>query len=202
MREFIDACFAGSHLPATVLLIVLTLYWLMVIIGMLDIDLFDFELDTDTGSVADLGFIPLRFLNLGDVPLMLWLSIFGFGFWMLSMVIDRSVANETTLMAAQAIARNVGISVLLTKVITNPLRGRFVHVEPNRVEDLIGNTCVITTTEATTEFGQAEYKTEGAPLLLNIRVTEGILAKGDLAEIVDYDSNKHIYYIKNADPEA
>ncbi len=204
MREFIDACFAGSHLPATVLMLVLTFYWLTVIVGVLDFDLFDFdfEMDMDTGSIVDLGFIPLRFLNLGDVPLMLWLSTFGINFWLLSMVIDQSVANETTLMAVQAIARNVGISVLLTKVITNPLRGKFVHVEPNRVEDLIGNTCVITTIEATTEFGQAEYKTESAPLLLNIRLTEGTLGKGDLAEIVDYDSNQHIYYIKRANPET
>ena len=52
--------------------------------------------------------------------------------------------------------------------------------------------------EATATFGQAKYSTGGAPLLLNIR-TDGVhLAKGDVAIIVAYDTERRIYTVTSA----
>ncbi len=80
MSEFLQSCFEWPTLPASVLMVICMLYWLSVILGLMDFDLLDFDLDfeigTESPSILDFGFIGLRFLNLGEVPVMLWMSIF------------------------------------------------------------------------------------------------------------------------------
>ena len=203
MQEFIETCFSGPTLPATVLLLLVLVYWLFVMLGALDIDIFDIDLDVDSDvdSVLSIGFIPLRFLNLGRVPLMVWLSFVALSMWMLSMVFDHPLPESLPL-AVQAFARNLGISLLVAKFLTNPLRDKFDPVEPNRAEDLIGQTCVITTSEVTETTGRAEHKTAAAPLLLNVRATEKALAKGELVEIVDFNPETHIYFVRRANQEG
>ena len=94
-----------------------------------------------------------------------------------------------------ALFKSGGIAVILTKIFTQPLRGKFVHQEPNTIKDLVGQTCVVTTTEVNDKVGQAEYRTEAAPLLLNVRSENNSLAKGDTAVIVDFDESNHVYIV-------
>ncbi|MBM81180.1 MAG: hypothetical protein CMJ78_11380 [Planctomycetaceae bacterium] len=173
------------------------LYWMGIIVGAMDVELFDFdfEMDADSDSILDLGFVPLRFLNLGSVPLMVWGSVFSISFWGVSMGFDGQQPPVETGPVAMALFRNGGIALILTKILTQPLCGRFVHREPNTIEDLIGQNCVVTTTEVNDRVGQAEYQTEGAPLLLNVRANAGELVKGDLARIVGFDEEKHVYVV-------
>ena len=96
----------------------------------------------------------------------------------------------------------LAIGVLLTKFLTQPLRDKFEPVEPNRAEDMIGRRCQITTSEVTPTFGQAQVPTEAAPLLLNVRIRETPLAKGEPAVIVDFDPEKNVYFIEKAQPEV
>ena len=102
---------------------------------------------------------------------------------------------------AAAVFRNAGIAVLVTKVLTQPLRGKFDDVEPVKAKELIGGTCVITTGEANQKFGEAQFATEGAPLTLTVRAVEGSLAKGEQAEIVDFSPEENIYFVRSMNPE-
>ena len=95
----------------------------------------------------------------------------------------------------QMVIRNVAISVVLTKFLTQPLVKIFEKPEQFEPEDMIGRECVISTYEATTEFGQAKFKTDAAPLLLNVKTEDGRMAKGDRAVIVDYDDNTKVYFV-------
>lgn len=209
MQEFVNACFSGPALPASILLILVSIYWLFVIVGALDFDLFDFDFDADMdadGEVLSVGFVTLRFLNLGEVPLMLWMSVFALSLWTLTMGLaayfEPAESAHAFWPSALVFARNAGVAVLLTKLITQPLRGRFDPVEPNRAKDLIGRICTITTSEVSQTAGQARYETEAAPLLLNVRSGEGTLARGDLAEIIDYDTEQHVYFVRSANREV
>ena len=207
MDEFLQGCFSWPTWPATVLLLMVLVYWLLVIVGAVDLELlnFDFELDIDVGgSVLDLGFVPFRFLNLGSVPVMLWISICSSIAWLTTRLISVPEPHPTFDLAAdgKALLRDFGIAIMATKFITNPLRGRFDPVEPNRAQDLIGRTCVVTTSEVTQSFGEAQFATEGAPLILNIRATEEQLTKGDVAKIVDFTPEKNIYYVMKSDREV
>jgi hypothetical protein len=208
--SFLQVCFTGACLPATVLLLLVMLYWLLAIVAGLDLDFFDFDLDVDgtadVESTLGLGFVVLRFFNIGRMPLIIWLSIFALTYWLASMLFDRllddPIHREELLYAFQFGIRDLAISLAATKLFTHPLRDKFEPVEPNPPEELIGKQCVITTVEATEAFGQAQVKAEGAPLLLHVRTQEAVLAKGDMAVIVGFDSKKNTYFVKKADPEV
>jgi hypothetical protein len=210
MASFVEVCFTGACLPASVVLLLATLYWLLAIVAGLDLDLFDFDLDVngepDLESTLSVGLVVLRFLNLGRVPLVVWGSAFAIAYWLVTLLLDR-LADDPQLRtdlfhAAQYTVRNLALSVLLTKVLTQPLRDKFEPVEPNCAEDLIGRGCQITTSQVTQAFGQAQVPTDAAPLILNVRVKETPLAKGEPAVIVDFDSEQNVYFIEKAQAEV
>lgn len=205
MAQFIDSCFSWPTWPSTILVLLVCGYWLLVIVGVSTIEAldFDFDLDFDTdlqGSLLDVGFIPLRFLNLGSVPVMLWVSIFSLASWLVARWLnaDQLHANFESATDVPAIVAYFAIGALLTKAITEPIRGKFDPVEPNPSADLIGRTCIITTSEATDTFGEAEFKTDAAPLLLNVRATSEPLHKGDVAVIVDFLAETNTYLVDRA----
>ncbi len=204
--EFLETSFSGSSMPASMLLGLVLVYWLFVIFGALDLEMFDIDLDidgdVDLDSVLSLGFVPLRFLNLGRVPLMLWVSLFSMSWWSLSLAINHFWTLEEGNGIGLLIARDIGLTLVATKLMTNPLRGKFDLKEPHKADKLIGGICVMLTGEATASAGQAEYETGGAPLKLNVRATDGILAKGDVGKIVDYDPEKHIYFVSITEQET
>jgi len=207
---FVEVCFTGACLPASVVLLLAMLYWVLAIVAGLDLELFDFDLDIDgepdLESSLSVGLVVLRFLNIGRVPLVVWGSAFAIAYWLVTLLLDR-LADDPELRtelfyAAQYTVRNLVLGVLLTKVLTQPLRDKFEPVEPNRAEDLIGRGCQITTSQVTQAFGQAQVATEAAPLILNVRVKQTPLAKGEPAVIVDFDPEKNVYFIEKAQTEV
>lgn len=207
MESFIEGCFSWPSYPASILLLIVCGYWLLVMFGALDLDFLDIDIDLDMdvdvdvdASILQFGFVPLKWLNLGSVPTMLWGSVFALAGWMTSRLINSPDphASFEWWSDGQAILRDFGIALLITKVITQPLRGKFDPVEPNKADDLIGKTCVVTTSEVTESFGEAEFTTDGAPLRLTVRSTDTSLAKGDSAVIVDFDTETKTYQIQRA----
>lgn len=102
MMETLQTYFSGPMLVPSVLLGLVCLYWLFVILGAFDIELFDFDIDVGAGdgSIFDVGLVSLKFINLGDVPLMIWGSVFSLAFWIMttrSLSIDPMSAGISTL---------------------------------------------------------------------------------------------------------
>ena len=58
-----------------------------------------------------------------------------------------------------------------------------------------------TTSKADSKFGQAKYRTEAAPLLLNVRTDGSIIRKGERARLIDFDSKKRIYTVTRISTE-
>jgi hypothetical protein len=88
---------------------------------------------------------------------------------------------------------------------SSPRNRYFVRSENGDAEvgRLLGQLCVISTSEVTGKNGQAKLHTEGAPLLLHVRTREGKrLRKGDLARIVDFDPANLIYYVEKLQQEV
>jgi hypothetical protein len=201
MSDFLEICLTGPRLPATILLGLVCLYWLIVIVGAIDFDLFDLDLDADVdvnspGSLSDLGMVSLKFMNLGQVPLMLWMSVFSFSAWVLTVEIDGDVSDVPWTTAAGILLRNGAIALAITKLVTQPLRGKFINREPNKPGELLGKTCIIHI-ETSDKHGQAEYLTDAAPLYLNVRTSGDVLPKGTAARLVDYDPEKNIYLVES-----
>ena len=97
MWEVLDASMAVVNLPYTVFLGLILLYWLAVIVGGLDLDLFNVEIDADVdvdtnmdtavSGLGGVGLAVLQFFHVGTVPLMLLLSF-------LSLRLGRTLASS------------------------------------------------------------------------------------------------------------
>ncbi|MEZ6148453.1 MAG: hypothetical protein R3B91_24090 [Planctomycetaceae bacterium] len=202
-------------------------YWAMVILGAVDLDTFDFHFDLhsdvhlpdvhgpdvhspdvhlDGGqhSPLSVGMMGLKFFNLGEVPLMVWLTFFAICTWALTMLFDRGLSNVETVEGVTALARNGGISLFLAKFMTQPLKGFFVTPEINKSEDLLGQTCIVTTSEVTTRHGQASYATDASPLVINVRTEDEqyIPHKGETVRIVDFEPERNTFIIQRVPQET
>jgi len=105
--------------------------------------------------------------------------------------------------ATLVILRNAAIGIVLTKILTQPFLQFADKVRMRSAHDLVGQICVISTSEINAEKkGQAKLTTDASPLLLNVQVRGETLVKGDAARIVEFDPIQHIYYVQKADREV
>lgn len=210
--EVLETLVTGPVLPASIAVGLLVLWSLLAICGAVDLDLFD--LGTDVGlstevhlphSVASLGAATFDRLNLRNVPLLLWLAIFGFAWWVVSLALwigfDRGRYEPTLVASGLLTARNLVLAIGITKLATQPMAGWFEssHYRPST---LIGQRCEISSSKADPEFGQAKFRTDAAPLLLNVRTDGSELVKGAPARIVDFDPEKRIYTVTHISSEV
>lgn len=206
MIETLHTWISWPALPFTVLLGLVAAYWLLVIAGAFEFDLLDVDLDIDSiidakqASLADWGMMGVKWFNLGDVPLMVWMTVLALASWLITVTFDKNVVSPTTGELVVILARNLALGVLAAKIITQPLKGQLKHKEPNTSGELLGRTCVITTSEATPEFGYADCHVEdSSPLKLAVRTVAGSIPKGATARIVDYSPETSVYYVESAD---
>jgi len=82
------------------------------------------------------------------------------------------------------------------------LRGVFKVHTFEAQEKIIDQVCTVRTTKVTGEMGQAEFSTEGAPLILSVRCKQkNTLKRGDQAVILGFNEEKDIYEIAPLKPE-
>jgi hypothetical protein len=62
-------------------------------------------------------------------------------------------------------------------------------------KSIIGKEAEISSYDASPDNGQVKFKTDGAPLLLNVRTDGPHLAKGTRVWITHYDSVKRLYIV-------
>lgn len=164
-----------------------------------------FESAASGGSVSGLGAMTLRWLNLGKIPIVVWLSIFTSFFWAISYAMwysyDEFKYAPTLLPNVLLTIRNGVFATVVTKLITDRL-GFLTRRGPSfEAGRLIGRTVEVATSEVSDSFGQAQFKTDAAPLLLNIRVDEGSLPRGTIVRIVGFDTEKRVYQVASTDQE-
>ena len=211
MGEFLQASISLINLPFTVLLILVVFYWLSVIIGVLDVELFDFDLDIDMDADVDAdadmevghsgGFLytVLNLLNIGEVPFMVVVSIAILAAWSISMMSNYYLnTNMSLLIGTGLLIPNIVVSLIIAGLVTRPLRALFATLEQEETHaKIVGRIGVVTTSEVTRTFGQVEIKTKGSPILVNVRTTDdAVLKKGDYAIIYDEDKEKSVYFVE------
>ncbi len=225
MSEILETAVAGANLGPTVLLGLMLLYWLAVLIGVVGLDLFDFDLDLDadvdmdvgdvsgdfdvdadassgaTSSALSVGAVVLKSVNIGRVPLMVWLSCFALAMWTIMILWDHAETHQSLMREILILLRNAALAVLAAKLMTQPIRGQFEDAEAPRAKDVVGRICLVTTPEITERSGQIRCETGAAPLLLNSRIKQDSepLKKGDEAVVIAYQQG--IYFVRKAQPE-
>ncbi len=206
--ELLNSLFSGPVLPATLFLGLLVLWNLLAMLGTIDLDMpgsdvdVDLDVDIDAGSAGasdGLAVLMMKWLNLKEVPLVLWMGALAVIWWFFSATLwswldKRFFTEPGWLWSSLLVVRNLAIAIPLTKLATSPMKGWFV-TERLTAMSLIGQECQISSSVASPEFGQVRYKTDGAPLLLNVRTDGPSLAQGTPVWITHYDAKRRIYIV-------
>ncbi len=224
--DFLLECVRPVNLPFTILLFLAFVYWLFFLLGAVGLDLFDIGADTgdvdidapidpdiptddvpvDTGG-AFMAF--LGYFNFGDVPLTILLSVLVFNLWAGSLLgnyylDDFLVGWSPFLISVLWLVPNMIIGLFLTKFVTYPFKALFRDLKSGVAAPvkIVGQTCIITTSEATPEFGRAEVRQEGSPITINVR-TKGkvFLTRGDEAMVVARSKDPDAYLVVPFHPE-
>jgi hypothetical protein len=225
MQEFLHIALSFPTVLFTAMMIVMVLYWMLVILGALDLDIFELDLDFDIDMDGDVDFevdvdadvdgeviggpglvvTLLGALGLGTVPVTIIASFWVLLSWMLSFSSVYYLAPMLGgLSAIVAIALAVGsfvAAIPLNIVIMQPFIQLFRAPEQTRGgQALIGKMCVVTTGTVSETFGQAKAKDGGAGLVLSVRCDGGNrLKRGSKALVIDYDEERHAYIVEPYD---
>ena len=213
MIDLLESTVSGANILPTILLLFVIIYWLIVLIGLLDLSTLDVDVDvdmdadassdinTDAGSISG-GAISfnaiLIFFNLGYVPLMIFMSFVALPHWFMSYSLNQYLGLTGFLPGLLVVVPSFILSLLIAKVATLPLAKLFKASEADDNFDIIGKTCTMLTTATDQKAGQAEMATGGAPIRISVIATPGsTLERGGTAMIIENTGGQNIYL---ADP--
>jgi hypothetical protein len=192
MGEFVGAALSFPAVIFSVLLAVVVVYWLLVLLGTLDIEIGDIELGGDIG--------------LGGVPVTVTVSVLTVVSWFVSLAGGLVIAE---LDAGAVVSVVIGLGVLLVALIVGLYAARLAAVPLRKIyaegpeasrSDFLGRECVIRTGSVTGDFGQAEVTAlDGSSAIIQVRQTgEHALANGNRALIFDYDIDGEFFWVAPA----
>lgn len=216
MKALYDAAFTMPTTVFTVFVGLVCLYWLTVLLGLLDLEIFDGLFDLIEGvfggaaeGVVDGAVDGLTegrggCLGLSGVPLAITGSFLAFFGWFFSLA-GTWLAATVPFLAGGGLLVVLGIglvasalSVGATGFAIRPLRKIFRIAPVTHRRDLVGRTCRVTTLTVDQTFGQAEVlDDEGVELLIQVRSHEPnpLLTRDARALIFEYDPAKEIFFI-------
>lgn len=203
MGELLEAAVSPANLVITILAVFLLIYWITVIIGVVDLDLFDLDVDLDVDADADgvsVGWLNsvLAFFNLGQIPVMVFLSFLILPAWGIMIIVNDTLGIESFVWGMLVLIPVLIGSLFIAKFLTLPfvkIFGKLSEEKENEV--VIGKICEVTIPANGAKVGQALVITKGAPLLLNIFTTQGTeMAKGDRGLIIEYQKERNIYLVE------
>ena len=215
MMDFLQLCFTGPNVVVSGLVMFILAFWLISMIGGFGLDTLDLDMDVDgVDSILGIGMVPLRWLNVGAVPLMLWLTIFGLTWWGISLGLyawfdnpnwgspdgNQGWLEDSWGYTTLALFRNLAIALIPTKLLTQPLVGVFTDESTNPPEELVGRVG-IAKLETTPDQGQISLTIDGVGLVLDIRTEEDQIAAGTRVVILRYDSARRVFIVEISEPE-
>lgn len=211
MEDFLYAMSSGGVAPFTVLLTAAILYWLMVILGALDLDILHVGHGHEAGSDAghhDSGHDShlhggvvhglLEFLSVGKVPLTIILSVLVLSGWIVGMTAVLALHLWWPLVLLLALS----VAIPVTGLACRPLRAIFsvldggVHMGVS----LIGREARITSVTCDTTFGTATCEADGAEVLLRVAAIrpELVFPRDTVVVIADHELERDVYLVAPA----
>jgi hypothetical protein len=204
MELFLSEVFSFPTLIFTIPLIVLMLFWLMAFAGLVDIEIFDIDVDADSEADSATGGW-LETFGLDGIPLTVALTlvdIYAFAFTYLARKYITPLFDG--ILSATAIGFIVAmfaviVAIPLAALCCKPLRKIFHTHEAVSKKDLDGVICTVTTQTVTESFGQA---TADDGMVYSVRAsTPNDLCKGSRIVLLEY-STEHDSYIVASEAEV
>lgn len=216
MGDFLGAVTGYPTAIYTVLLGVVVIYWVLAMLGMVDIEHSGLDVDVGVhthadGDASDIGHLASYVVALGlsGVPFSVAVSLLVLVAWTVSCLGGEWLLPLVPTMALQLLAgtallvASAVIAIPITAVAIRPLRGLFVSHTAVSNAALVGQLCRVVTGVVNEKDGRAEVARRGASL--NIRVwatTPNTLKRGSQALIVEYDEAAARYLIVAHDEQS
>ena len=245
MKELIDAAFSAVNLIPTILFGLIIVYWIFVVVGALDINLFDFsvdsgdidldaevdidvdadaeidldadlEADVDTdidtdmesemaaqghvegGVVMSLNSI-LSFFNLGKVPFMILMSFFTLSLWVISILANYLLFNQSVLISLLLLIPNIIASLFVAKILSTPFALVTSKMLKNNADNFKyqGKICTMLMKATETRIGQGEIDYNGSVIRVNVLTKKGtVIEKGETGLIINRIKEKNCYLVE------
>ncbi|MCP4348826.1 MAG: YqiJ family protein [Desulfobacterales bacterium] len=201
MIEFFYTAVSLINLPFTIFLGLLLLYWIVVLIGAADMELFDGDwmpdLEVDGGFMDSL----FQVLGIGKIPMTILITIMALSGWCFSMLANYIFnSSQSLLIGAGLLVPNLFVSFFMTGSFARLVSKIFLGSgDKDEKEDqkIVFRVGVVTTGEVTSSFGQIQIQTKGAPITINARTSDDlVLKKGDKALVYEEDKEKGIYFVE------
>ena len=205
MADFLNIVSGFPTVIFTVLLGVIFLYWLLAILGAVDIDILDLDVDVDVDvDAANVGGLTglLSTLGLSGPPVTVILSVLIAVAWLITyfasayllVLVPWDMLHE--FIGAGLLVGSFLIAIPVTAQIIKPLKGLFVVHNAKSKSHFVGATCKVTTLEVTDKFGQAEIDDGEAGIIVSVRAkVPNTLKKGDRAVVISYNKDKNSYEV-------
>jgi hypothetical protein len=190
----------------TFFLLLVVLYWVVAVLGLVDIDALDFDLPespTDNGltNANVLAGVMLRF-GLYGVPVTIILSFIAlFGWFVCYYLVHFLFAYIpdgllSFLAGIPVLLVSLYLAVMLTAGIIKPLRPMFHKTSQDTVKRVLGQSAIVRTSRVDQQFGEAILEDGGAGLILKVRSMEGVtFRQGDRVVLLEHDQEKNVYRV-------
>ncbi len=208
MTEFVDVALRFPTVLFSFLLVVVVGYWVLVLLGGLDVDGLggDADADTDVDGAGGLAGL-LAAAGLGGVPVTVVLSVLIALAWFVSLAGTALLDDAGT---AGAVLAVLSFAVLAAALAVAWLGARLMVLglrrvlpggaEPSR-HDFVGRLCVVRTGRVSADFGQAEVTAaDGSSAVVQVRQAGADpLRAGSAALIYDFDADGEFFWVVPAD---
>lgn len=196
----------------TFFLAVTVLYWLVAVLGFVNIDILDFDipdadgtLDVNSGGELSnpdvLAGLMLRF-GLHGVPVTIIISLISlFGWLTCYYLVHFLLPFEAStmfryLLGIPAVIGSLYIGVMITAQLIKPLRPLFRRAQQQTVKEILGQTAIVRTSRVDKGFGEAILEDGGAGLILKVRSAgEEIFGKDDRVVLLEHIKEENVYRV-------
>ena len=217
-ETFINNISAYPTVFFTALVLFVTLYLLVALLGFVDMDVVDVGDIGDIGDISDIGDIGdagnasagllsgilLKF-GLYGVPLVVILTGIALIGWVLSYFYGSFLQAQFGhgvlhyVFGTGALVLVLVVSMWLTGLMLSPIRRHIANIPKRHAQSFLGQTAVVRTLTVNDRHGEAILEDGGAGLIFKVRQLMGddtIIVQGDNVRLVAYDQQQNIYQIQ------
>jgi hypothetical protein len=200
VNEFLQTALGFPTIVYSMLLAVITLYWVLAVTGLADGDSVDALVGdghaTDAGAAAAM----LSKLGLGGVPFTVVATTLVFTAWLGAYFVHLLVLGGLPegVRTLAGIGTMVGVlvpAVAVTSLALRPVRRALAKMRPVE-RSLVGTSAVVVTPTLSADYGQASVDDGGAGLILQVRHDgPNPLQRGDRIVLIEYIESQNAYRV-------
>ena len=214
MMELFHAAFSGVNFIPTLLLVFVLFYWILMIIGLVDLSAVDIDIDIDVDvdmdadvevdadgasepSVSWLNQI-LRFFNLDKIPLMVFLTFVAIPMWVISIMVNHTLGNTSVLISLALLVPNFIVSLIIAKPLTIPFVKMFSYLEDSSEgsPDLMGREGTVVIGASSSKMGQGDVLVAGSNYRINIKTKNDSIKRGQKMLVINESKNEGYYIVE------